>query len=69
MKTLKDGNHGNFASVSQHPSGRKSHTQLGVVFHFGSIPSFYSGEGNGKPLRYSCLENPINSIKGKKIGH
>ena len=21
------------------------------------------GEGNGKPLRYSCLENPMNSMK------
>ena len=22
-----------------------------------------TGEGNGKPLQYSCLEKPINSIK------
>ena len=22
-----------------------------------------TGEGNGKPLRYSCLENPMNSMK------
>ena len=22
-----------------------------------------TGEGNGKPLQYSCLENPIKSIK------
>ena len=22
-----------------------------------------AGEGNGKPLQYSCLENPINSMK------
>ena len=22
-----------------------------------------AGEGNGKPLQYSCLENPMNSIK------
>ena len=21
------------------------------------------GEGNGKPLQYSCLENPMNSVK------
>ena len=21
------------------------------------------GEGNGKPLQYSCLENPMNSMK------
>ena len=24
-----------------------------------------TGEGNGKPLQYSCLENPMNSMKGK----
>ena len=23
----------------------------------------FTGEGNGKPLQYSCLENPMNSIK------
>ena len=22
-----------------------------------------TGEGNGKPLEYSCLENPMNSMK------
>ena len=22
-----------------------------------------TGEGNGKPLKYSCLENPMNSMK------
>ena len=25
-----------------------------------------TGEGNGKPLQYSCLENPMNSVKGQK---
>ena len=25
-----------------------------------------TGEGNGKPLQYSCLENPMNSIKSQK---
>ena len=25
-----------------------------------------TGEGNGKPLLYSCLENPINSMKRQK---
>ena len=25
-----------------------------------------TGEGNGKPLQYSCLENPINSMKMQK---
>ena len=25
-----------------------------------------TGEGNGKPLQYSCLENPMNSVKKQK---
>ena len=25
-----------------------------------------TGEGNGKPRRYSCLENPLNSMKRQK---
>ena len=25
-----------------------------------------TGQGNGKPLQYSCLENPMNSMKRQK---
>ena len=25
-----------------------------------------TAEGNGKPLQYSCLENPVNSMKRQK---
>ena len=25
-----------------------------------------TGEGNGKPFQYSCLENPMNSMKRKE---
>ena len=25
-----------------------------------------TGEGNGKPLQYSCLENPVNNMKRPK---
>ena len=25
-----------------------------------------TGEGNGKPLQYFCLENPVNSMKRQK---
>ena len=25
-----------------------------------------TGEGNGKPLQFSCLENPMNSMKRQK---
>ena len=27
---------------------------------------FITGEGNGKPLQYSCLENLMNSMKSQK---
>ena len=27
---------------------------------------WFTGEGNGKPLQYSCLENPINNMKREK---
>ena len=27
-----------------------------------------TGEGNGKPLQYSCLENPMNSMKRQNDG-
>ena len=28
-----------------------------------SDKTWSTGEGNGKPLEYSCLENPMNSVK------
>ena len=28
--------------------------------------SWSTGGGNGSPLQYSCLENPMNSIKRQK---
>ena len=28
---------------------------------------WYTGEGNGKPLHYSCLENPMESRKRQKV--
>ena len=40
--------------------------QLSVSYLFAfSYCSYFSstGEGNGKPLQYSCLENPMNSMK------
>ena len=27
---------------------------------------WHTGEGNGKPLQYSCLENPMNGMKRQK---
>ena len=31
-----------------------------------SYKTWSTGEGNGKPLQYSCLENPLNSMKRQK---
>jgi len=31
-----------------------------------SYKTWSTGEGNGKPLQYSCLENPMNSVKRLK---
>ena len=38
-------------------------TQDGWVVVERSDRMWSTGEGNGKPLQYSCLENPTNSIK------
>ena len=38
-------------------------TQDGRVMVKRSDRMWSTGEGNGKPLQYSCLENPINSMK------
>ena len=31
-----------------------------------SDKTWFTGEGNGKPLQYPCLENPMNSMKRQK---
>ena len=41
-------------------------TQDGQVMVESSDKMWSTGEGNGKPLQYSCLENPINSMKRQK---
>ena len=38
-------------------------TQDGWVMVKRSDRMWSTGEGNGKPLQYSCLENPMNSMK------
>ena len=32
-----------------------------------SDKTWSTGEGNDKPLQYSCLENPVNSMKRQKF--
>ena len=41
-------------------------TQDGWVMVESSNKMRSTGEGNGKPLQYSCLENPMNSMKMQK---
>ena len=41
-------------------------TQDGGVMVESSDRMWSTGEGNGKPLQYSCLENPMNSVKMQK---
>ena len=41
-------------------------TQDGWVMVERSDRRWSTGEGNGKPLQYSCLENPMNSMKRQK---
>ena len=41
-------------------------TQDGRVMVERSDRMWSTGEGNGKPLQYSCLENSMNSMKRQK---
>ena len=41
-------------------------TQDGRVMVESSGKTWSTGKGNGKPLQYSCLENPMNSMKRQK---
>ena len=41
-------------------------TQDGQVTVESSDKTWSTGEGNGKPLQYSCPENPMNSMKKQK---
>ena len=48
--------------------GKESACNVGDL---GSIPEFGKspGEGNGYPLQYSCLENPMDRGAWQAIGH
>ena len=58
-------NHTRITALSN--SMKSSHacgaTQDGWVMVERSDRMWSTGEGNGKPLQYSCLENPMNSMK------
>ena len=40
--------------------------QDGLAMVESSDKMWCTGEGSGKPLRYSCLENPMDSMKRQK---
>ena len=50
-------------SNSMKLSHARGATQDGRVMVERSERMWSTGEGNGKPLQYSCLENPMNSMK------
>ena len=50
-------------SNSMKPSHARGATQDRWVMVERSDRMWSTGEGNGKPLQYFCLENPMNSIK------
>ena len=41
-------------------------TQDGQVMVESSDKTWSTGEGNDKPLQYSCLENPMDNMKRQK---
>ena len=41
-------------------------SQDGCVMVDSSNKTWSTGEENGKPFQYSCLENPMNSMKRQK---
>ena len=45
--------------------------KTGNIRNIGSIPESgrFPGEGNGNPLQYSCLENPMNRGAWQATAH
>ena len=58
-------NHTSITALSNSMKLSHAHgaTQDGRVMVKRSDTMWSTGEGNGKPLQYSCLENPMNSMK------
>ena len=53
-------------SNSMKLSHARGATQDGRVMVERSDRMWSTGEGNGKPLQYSCLENPMNGMKRQR---
>ena len=69
-------------TVMKHSTTGNQHTtsSMGRGFRLGNIPQLIFkiliGEGNGNPLQYSCLENPMDrgtgrlqSMGSQRVGH
>ena len=54
-------------SNSMKLSHTRGATQDGRVMVERSDRMWSTGDGNDKPLEYSCLENPMNSMKKQKV--
>ena len=52
--------------MTSHPHFMIPHHSM-TSYPLYTLVLFDVGEGNGKPLQYSCLENPMNSMKSKKV--
>ena len=67
------------AVLMDFPGGSDSKASVYNVRDLGSIPGLgrFPGEGNGNPLQYSCLENPMDggvwcrllSRGSQRVGH
>ena len=65
--------------LSYFPGGSNSKASVYNVRDLGLIPGLgrFPGEGNGNPLQYSCLENPMDrgawcrllSMGSQRVGH
>ena len=67
-KKTSQSNHTRTTALSNSMKLSHAHgaTQDGQVMVERSDRMWSTGEGNGKPLQYSCLDNPMNSMKRQK---
>ena len=79
LTDIKGENDSNTIIVGDCPGGSDGKASVYNVGDLGSIPGSgrFPGEGNGNPLQYSCLENPVNegawcrllSLGSQRVGH
>ena len=76
--SIKDRNVRDLTEADDCPGGSDGKASAYKAGDPGSIPGLgrSSGEGNGNPLQYSCLENPMDRERGRlqsmgsqRVGH